>query len=160
MANLYPVFQTPTILEETKKNEGVYKASSYFDFELGDFRMDGGGKMVEASGFDAWKQWCIKTVATQRGAFYNYTDGLGIDGEQAMAQDTYELQKAALESTIKEALLADPYGRTVEVRDFAWSRGVDSLHMSCTSVGQDDRTARIEYDIPTTGRSDSQWRRS
>lgn len=160
MANLYPVFKVPSILEETQKNEEIYKGSSYFDFELGDFRLDGGGRIVPSSGFDAWKQWCVKTIATQRGAFYNYTGGLGIDGEQAMAQDSYELQQAALETTIKEALLADPYGRTVEVRDFEWSRGVESIHMSCTIVGQDDRTARIKYDIPTTGRSDRQWRQS
>ena len=152
MANLYPFFQTPTILEETKKNEGVYKASSYFDFELGDFRMDGGGKMVEASGFDAWKQWCIKTIATQRGAYYNYTSGLGILGEEAMAQTTPELQQADLETTIKEALLADPYGRTTEVRDFNWTYGVDSLHMKCTIVGQDDRTAQIEHDFEIKGK--------
>ena len=35
MANLYPVFKVPTILEETQKNEGIYKGSSYFDFETG-----------------------------------------------------------------------------------------------------------------------------
>lgn len=148
MANLYPVFPVPTILEETQNNEGIYKGSSYFDFETGDFRMDGGGHVVAASGFDAWKQWCIKTIATQRRAYYNYTAGLGIEGEEAMAQPTAELQQAALETTIKEALLADPYGRTIEVRDFVWERGTDSLHMSCTVVGQDDRTAQIEADIP------------
>lgn len=147
MASLYPVFQTPTILEETKKNEGIYKNSSFFDFELGDFRMDGGGRIVEASGFDAWKQWCVKTIATQRGAYYNYTNGLGILGEEAMAQPTPEMQEADLETTIKEALLADPYGRTTEVRDFEWTRGVDSLHMRCTIVGQDDRSAQIEYEF-------------
>ena len=152
MASLYPVFQTPTILEETKKNEGIYKNSSFFDFELGDFRMDGGGRIVEASGFDAWKQWCVKTIATQRGAYYNYTNGLGILGEEAMAQPTHEMQEADLETTIKEALLADPYGRTTEVRDFEWTRGVDSLHMRCTIVGQDDRSAQIEYEFQIQGK--------
>lgn len=66
-----------------------------------------------------------------------------------MAQPTAELQQIALETTIKEALLADPYGRTLEVRNFVWTKGVDSLHMHCTVVGQDDRTAQIEADIPT-----------
>ena len=156
--SLYPVFDVPTILEETQKNQAVYKGSAYFDFQTGDFALDGGGKIFGASGFDAWKQWCIKTIATQRGAYSNYTSGLGIEGEQAMAQPTEALQKLSLESTIKDALLADPYHRTMEVRDFAWSRGVDSLHMSCTVVGQDDRTATIEYDIPLE-RRDSTWQR-
>lgn len=159
MADLYPTFDVPAILEETQKNEDIYKGSSYFDFYTGDFSLDGGGRMVASSGFDAWKQWCIKTIATQRRAYYNYTDGLGIEGEQAMAQPTAELQQLALETTIKEALLADPYGRTVEVRDFSWTRGVDSLHMSCTVVGQDDRTATIEYDIPLERRDATAWRR-
>ena len=157
MANLYPVFEVPTILEETTKNEAIYRGSSFFDFEAGDFRLDGGGKVVPASGFDAWKQWCIKTIATQRRAYQNYTDGLGIEGEEALAQPTAELQQLSLETTIKEALLADPYGRTVDVRDFSWSRGVESIHMICTVVGQDDRTATIEYDIRTEG-GDAKWR--
>ena len=159
MANLYPVFEVPTILEETQTNEAVYKGSAYFDFQTGDFATDGGGRVTPASGFDAWKQWCIKTIATQRRAYYNYTDGLGIEGEEAMAQPTAELQQLALETTIRDALLADPYGRTVDVRDFAWSRGVDSIHMSCTVEGQDDKTATIEYDIPLE-RRDATWQRA
>lgn len=156
MANLYPVFDVPNILEETQTNEGIYKSSAYFDFQTGDFAMDGGGRVTQASGFDAWKQWCIKTIATQRRAYYNYTEGLGIEGEQAMAQPTADLQQLALETTIQDALMADPYGRTVEVKDFVWTRDVDSLHMSCTVVGQDDRTATIEYDIPLE-RRDATW---
>lgn len=159
MADLYPVFDVPTILEETQKNEGIYKGSAYFDFQTGDFALDGGGRVTSASGFDAWKQWCIKTIATQRRAYYNYTAGLGIEGEQAMSQPTAALQQLALETTIQDALMADPYGRTVEVRDFTWIRGVDSLHMSCTVVGQDDRTATIEYNIPLE-RRDATWQRA
>lgn len=153
MANLYPVFEVPAILEETKKNEAIYKGSSFFDFSTGDFVLDGGGKMTPSTGYDAWRQWCIKTIATERSAYYNYTNGLGIEGEAAMAQPTAALQQLAFETTITEALLADPYGRTVEVRDFVWTRGVDSLHMQCTIVGQDDKTATIEYDIPLEGRN-------
>lgn len=164
MANLYPTFAVPTILEETQKNEAIYKGSSFFDFETGDFAVDGGGRMLPATGFDAWKQWCVKTIATQRRAFWNYTDGLGIEGEEAMALPTRELQQLQLETTITEALLADPYGRTREVRDFQWRQGrdekegVDSLRMTCTIVGQDDRTATISYDLPLE-RSESAWQR-
>lgn len=153
MPNLYPVFEVPTILEETKKSEAIYKGSAFFDFYTGDFVLDGGGHMTPSTGYDAWRQWCIKTIATERGAYYNYTNGLGIEGEAAMAQPTAALQQLAFETTITEALLADPYGRTVEVRDFVWTRGVDSLHMQCTVVGQDDKTATIEYDIPIEGRN-------
>lgn len=158
MGQLYPVFPVPEILEERRKNEGIYKGSSYFDFATGDFALDGGGRVMPASGFDAWKQWCIKTIATQRRGYRNYTEGLGIEGEEAMAQPTAALQQLALETTITEALLADPYGRTVEVRDFRWTRGVDSIHMHCVVVGQDDRTAVIEYDLPLE-RRDETWAR-
>ena len=153
MAKLFPTFEVPTIVEEAEKNEAIYKTSSYFDFEKGDFILDGAGRMVEASGYDTWVQWCIKTIATERQAYENYTAGLGIQGEAALAQKTAALQQLALETTITEALLADPYKRTVEVRDFVWTRKTDSIHMECTIVGQDDRTAGIEYDIPTEGRS-------
>ena len=152
MSNLYPVFEVPAILEETKKNEAIYKGSYFFDFATGDFALDGAGRVMPATGYDAWRQWCIKTIATQRNAYYNYTAGLGIEGEEALAHKSAALQQLALETTITEALLADPYGRTVEVRDFVWTRGVDRLRMQCTIVGQDDKTATIEYDIPLEGR--------
>lgn len=148
MPNLFPVFQTPTILEETKKSEAVYKESYYFDYEKGDFALDGNGRVIAADGYNAWKQWCIKTIATQRKAYLNYTAGLGIDGDQAMAETSVEKQKQALETTIRDALLRDPYKRTIDVQNFEWSQGVDSLHMTCTIIGQDDRTAVIDQDIP------------
>ena len=136
--------------EEIRKEfEAVYKGSSFFfDFETVIFRLDGGGKMTAASGYDAWKQWCIKTVARSGGAFDHYTDGLGAEYEGGHGPAHPGASAAQPETAVTEALLADPYGRTMEVRDFVWSRGVDSLHMSCTVVGQDDRTARIERDIP------------
>lgn len=147
MADLYPVFDVPAILEETETNEAIYKGSAFFDFETGDFVLTGGGSMVEATGYEAWKQWCQKTIATQRAAFAAYTDGLGIEGEEAMAEKSAALQQTALESTIQEALLADPYGRTMEVRDFTWRREGDSLYLHCTVLGQDDKTAGIDMKL-------------
>lgn len=148
MASLYPVFNVPSILAETKKVQAVYKGSAYFDFETGDFQQDGSGKVLAADGYTAWKQWCIKTIATQRKAYRNYTAGLGIDGDQAFAEETVAQQELALETTIKNALMADPYKRTVDVQNFSWTYGVDSLHLTCTIIGQDDRSAVIDYDIP------------
>lgn len=144
MADLYPVFDVPTILEETETSENLFKESAYFDFETGDFRMSGSGKVQRADGYESWKQWCIKTIMTQRAAFLAYTENLGIDGEQALAELTEAKQQLAFETTITAALLADPYGRTMEVRNFQWTRpGPDSLAMTCEVVGQDDRTAKV-----------------
>ena len=72
---LYPVFEVPDFVakknEENRKQQ--YKPSVYFDYATGDFRLDGAGRMAGASGREAYMQWCIKTVMTERDAFLAYS---------------------------------------------------------------------------------------
>ena len=84
---LYPVFEVPDFV--TKKNEESrkqqYKPSVYFDYATGDFRLDGAGRMAGASGREAYMQWCIKTVMTERDAFLAYSTKYGAELETSLA---------------------------------------------------------------------------
>lgn len=147
MAELFPTFEVPTIVDAPETDEEIYKESAYFDFETGDFALDGAGRIKLANGFEAWRQWCVKTCYTQRGAFAAYTDGLGIEADEAFSESDRLLQQAYLERTIKEALMADPYGRTEDVSGFVWTVRGDSLYMTCTITGKNDKTAQISVNI-------------
>lgn len=118
---LYPVFEVPDFVakknEENRKQQ--YKPSVYFDYATGDFRLDGAGRMAGASGREAYMQWCIKTVMTERDAFLAYSTKYGAELETSLAQSDRASVEASLERTITEAIMANP--KTEYCRDFTFT---------------------------------------
>lgn len=118
---LYPVFEVPDFVakknEENRKQQ--YKPSVYFDYATGDFRLDGAGRMAGASGREAYMQWCIKAVMTERDAFLTYSTKYGAELETSLAQSDRASVEASLERTITEAIMANP--KTEYCRDFTFT---------------------------------------
>lgn len=107
--------------EEQEERVG-YKPSVYFDFKQGDFVKTGANRLVESSGFDAWIQWCIKCLQTQRYAHLAYSTDYGIDYELVFNYTTRAEAENELTRQITEALEADPYQRLdhIESITFEW----------------------------------------
>lgn len=149
MADLFPVFDVPSeIADVTEEAEsGKYYPGPLWDFETGDFIMDGAHRSIYGSGYDAWVLWCTKTIMTQRWAHLAYSSAYGVESEEAFAESDREAVEASFELSITEALLADPYGRTTAVRDFEFSWVGDELSISCVAVGTDGNTADIEANV-------------
>ena len=92
--------------ENTEEDEDAgYKPSIFFDFDTGDFVTLHDGKLKEASGFEAWVQWCYKTIMTQRYAHEGYSTDIGIDYESALQADSREEAESILQREIEEALM-------------------------------------------------------
>jgi len=158
--NLFPVFEVPADLVDEAQTEKQYAHAPLWDFEKGDFVEKGErqwdfetGEPVEkgarqpgyGSGYDAWVQWCKKTVLTQRWAHAGYGDNAGIEAEEALRKPDRNAMESALEETISEALLSDPMGRTSQVRDFQFTwRGGDQLEITCEVIGSDGNSADID----------------
>lgn len=144
MAGLYPTFSVPKMTkpEKDRRNRDVYSIN--FDFEKGGFVLDKGGVVEKADPYKAWAQWCLKTVYTERGAHYAYSDAIGTEKIAAFQENTKAAQESAFERTITEALLADPYNRTVYVNDFSFDRRADGLHISFTVGSVWDTQERLE----------------
>ena len=132
---LFPVFDVPEIPTPTPAEEQKYKPSVHFDYELGDFKRDGANKMVIADGREAWRQWCIKTVQTERLAFLSYSSDTGVELYDAFKQADKEAIESALERTITEALMVNP--RTEYVRGFEFSWKSDGLHCEFIVKGKE-----------------------
>lgn len=143
--SLYPVFEIPPDIEDIIEVPQEVTSVS-FDFKLGDFVLTGSGKMLQSTEREAWIQWCIKSIYTQRYAYYAYSSNTGAEIEEAMNEPDRKAQESALQRTITEALLADPYNRTAYVKSFAFSWGPDYVKIECT-VGHRDGT---EENIQTT----------
>jgi len=143
MPNLYPTFEPPTIVEQEQPQlTPEYPKSYLFDFEKGDFVLDGAGRIVIADGHTAWAQWCVKTVLTERFAYLAYSRNYGVEIDEALKQPTRALVEMEIERTITEALMTDP--RTKLVRDFAFRWHADELYVSFTAVPVIGDAARIE----------------
>jgi hypothetical protein len=93
--------------------------------------------------------WCTKTILTQRWAFLGYSDNAGIEADEAFKEPGRKAQERAFTRTITEALLADPMGRTMQVRDFLFAWQPDSLGITCTVYGADGNTATINAALKT-----------
>lgn len=135
MSSLFPSFDVPIIIEESKKTDNIQKSSIYFDFESGDIKLDNTGRIETASPYDTWVQWCLKTVYTQRWAYMGYSDQVGVELEEALNQDGRKAQESYIERTVTEALLADPYNRTKRVYDFIFNWQTDGVNVTFTVNG-------------------------
>lgn len=130
MAQLFPVFDTPSIAPIPGSQTPRYQRSLQFDFATGDFLVDGTGRLIETDGRGAWRQWCLKSVLTERLTALIYGPNYGAEMERAKKQPNRQTVQSAVEREITESLLIDP--RTESVRDFAFSWSGDSLRVNFT----------------------------
>lgn len=144
---LFPVFDVPEINPPTQPEQEHYRPSVFFDFETGDFARDGANRMVEASGKEAYEQWCTKIVATERDAFLAYSTNIGVEMEYADAQPDRESAEASVERTIIEALEVNP--KTEYVRDFKFSWNGTELTVSFAVKGRDLDEIRLSTAVQT-----------
>jgi len=123
---LFPVFDLPEIPDNPEYDER-YKPSVFFDFEKGDFVRDGANKLVPANGKEAYIQWCLKVIATERETCLAYGSDIGTEFEE-MDESDRESTESEIERTITETLLVHP--ATEYVRDFSFSHDPGEIRVS------------------------------
>lgn len=139
---LFPTFPEITIYDQSAENTNDFVPAYSFDFEKGDFALDGAGRIVICDGIEGWQQWCQKTLCTQRESYASYDDDIGVNGEEAMLLPTRKAQESHLERTIREALMVHPC--TQAVKDFKFAYDADSVHITCRVEGKDYANFSLE----------------
>jgi hypothetical protein len=131
MPSLFPTEQVTAAPEETQTSQVKYGRSFIFDFEQGDFVLSPTGKVVEADGVEAYRQWAHKTLLTPRYRHPIYSRNYGQEFEDLLRRN---LTRAGNESEIKrmvtEALMVDH--RTASVGDFTFDWQEDTVYFTCT----------------------------
>lgn len=128
---LFPVFDLPEI-PDTEELEERYSPSAYFDFEKGDFVRDGAGKIKKSEGKDAYIQWCLKVVSTERYSCLAYSSDIGVELDQVVEADRAAAE-SIIERTITEALMM--HRATEYVRDFSFLYKADEVYVTFTVKG-------------------------
>lgn len=147
MSNLLPEdYENEVITAEDIAAEEPtgYRNGVAFDYELGDFPRDGKNKLLDSTGIESWKSWCINCLQTERYKHLAYSTDFGIELEAVMKASSQEEAESILTRQITEALLADPYERTEYVSDitYEWT-APDSVAVTVTIHGIDDVTIDI-----------------
>lgn len=120
MPNLLPEdYEAEVVTVEDVESEKPvgYRNGLSFDYENGDFCLDGRNKILDSNGIESWKSWCINCTMTERYAHLAYGTDFGIEWEAVFAAVSREEAESILVRQITEALLADPYERTDYVED-------------------------------------------
>lgn len=147
MANLFPEgYENEIITSEDLKQQTVigYRNGVAFSEKTGDFVRDGKNKILDSTGVESWRSWCINCVQTERYKHLAYSTDFGIEIEAALKAGSREEAESILTREITEALLADPYGRTayIDEIEFDWT-APDSIKMSAKIHGIDEVTIDI-----------------
>lgn len=135
--NLYPTFNLPSLVApRTTAEQKKYPSSVHFDFATGDFVRDGAGKIKTCDGHEAWIEWCLKQLMTERYTRLAYSKNIGVEIESAVKNNTDpEAIQLDIERTITEALLVNP--ATEYVRDFEFSMEGDRLYVTFVAKGRE-----------------------
>lgn len=131
MAEVYPVFDVDEEEELEEEDEIEYLKDYRFDFSSGEF-VTGSNDTILCDGADAWLQWCGSVIRTVRYGCLAYSDDIGVELEDIIGLSDREDAELQLETTITEALLSDPDGRTESVEDFSFDWGADNIHVQFT----------------------------
>lgn len=147
MPNLLPEgYENDVITEETVAAEKPvgYRNGIAFDYGSGDFLRDGMNKLLDSTGIESWKSWCINCLQTERYKHLAYSTDFGIELEAAMSATSREEAESILTRQITEALMADPYGRTEYVSDITYDwTAPDTVAVGVTVQGIDNVTIDI-----------------
>ena len=144
--NLFPIgYEAEVITDEDASEDFVgYRPGVAFDYILGDFVRDGRNALIDNTGIESWKSWCINCLSTERYKHLAYSTDWGIDVDPVFKAASREEAQSILTREINEALLADPYQRTeyIEELSFDWT-APDAVLISLKIRGIEDVTIDI-----------------
>ena len=155
MAELFPAgYETETaeVAQLTASAPAGLRPGPRFDRALGDFPRDGRNRMMDADPAESWEEWVRNCLETERHRHLAYGPNFGIETAEAFRAPSREGAETVLTREITEALLADPYRRTVYVEDvgYRWD-APDEVTVTVTVHGLGDRTAEVTARIPRGG---------
>lgn len=147
MQNLFPEGYEDEVINAEDLVTGKpigYRNGVAFDYEKGDFVKDGRNRLLDSTGIESWKAWCINAIQTERYKYLAYSSDFGIELDKVFAAESREEAESILTREIIESIMADPYGRAeyVENIEYDWT-APDSIVARVTIQGITDITIDI-----------------
>ena len=146
-SSFFPVVELPDFEENEDEYDNEYRPSLMWDLKKGDFVLSKSHRMLQSEGLEAYKAWCVKTVATERGSCLAYDDDIGVEMEEALKEENEEAIEMAIESTIEEALMVNPRTESVEDFEFTWGADILNVKFWVTAIEYGEFSMETDLDI-------------
>ena len=130
MASLFPTTTTTAEYPETESTVTSYGSTVRFDFETHEFILSPTGKQTSLTGSDAWAEWCVKAMATERYNYLVYSHEYGEEIDTLLGQSMpHEVVESEIRRMTKECLLLDKRTASIDNFQFEWIN--DGVIFSC-----------------------------
>lgn len=135
MANLYPTagVEAADYTDAAAGRAVSYGSTVQFDFEKHEFMLSPTGKQKSVESSDAWGEWCVKAMSTERYRYLIYDDSYGEELDTLIGKSRpHEVIESEIKRMTRETLMCDP--RTVKVDDFQFKWITDGIMFSCRAT--------------------------
>ena len=132
MADLFPTtgVADATYTDTAASDTTEYGSTVQFDFEAHEFILSPTGKQKSTTGSDAWGEWCVKALCTERYNYLIYSNGYGEELDTLIGQSyPHAVVESEIKRMTKECLLCDSRTAMVDDFDFTWID--DGILFSC-----------------------------
>ena len=146
MPNLFPTagVSEAKYIDNIASDTAKYGSTVQFDFEKHEFILTPTGKQKTYTGSDAWGEWCIKALATERFQYLVYSDNYGEEIDTLIGKSyPHSVIESEIQRMVKDCLMADP--RTANVTNFEFKWLMDGIIFSCmvtNTIGESMTIAR------------------
>lgn len=133
MPDLFPTVgvTSSTYVDEMASDKINYGKTVQFDFEKHEFILSPTGRQKTVTGSQAWAEWCVKALSSERYKYLIYSDNYGEEIDTLLGKSyPKKVIESEIKRMVKDCLLADK--RTASVSDFNFTWIDDGIIFSCS----------------------------
>lgn len=132
MPDLFPTVGTAeaTYIDEAASDTVNYGKTVQFDFEKHEFILSPTGRQKTVTSSDAWGEWCVKTLCSERYKYLIYSDNYGEEIDTLLGKSyPRKVVESEIRRMVKDCLMVDK--RTASVDNFQFTWIDDGIMFSC-----------------------------
>lgn len=132
MPDLFPTVGTAeaTYVDEAASDTVNYGKTVQFDFEKHEFILSPTGRQKTVTSSDAWGEWCVKALCSERYKYLIYSDNYGEEIDTLLGRSyPRKVVESEIRRMVKDCLMVDK--RTASVDNFQFTWIDDGIMFSC-----------------------------
>lgn len=132
MPDLFPTVGTAaaTYVDEAASDTVNYGKTVQFDFEKHEFILSPTGRQKTVTSSDAWGEWCVKALCSERYKYLIYSDNYGEEIDTLLGKSyPRKVVESEIRRMVKDCLMVDR--RTASVDNFQFTWIDDGIMFSC-----------------------------
>lgn len=132
MPDLFPTVGTAeaTYIDEAASDTVNYGKTVQFDFEKHEFILSPTGRQKTVTSSDAWGEWCVKALCSERYKYLIYSDNYGEEIDTLLGKSyPRKVVESEIRRMVKDCLMVDK--RTTSVDNFKFTWIDDGIMFSC-----------------------------